>query len=235
MASADWSPLSDQTSGSSIANGPATPAVVPTPNGGAAFVYAAHSLVNAAGVIGFYSALSGFTPMAKAGDVSGALWKGGAGGLSHSEFLFICLNGQASTNSCYMLGLSNAEPAHLVLVKGQLAGGLPDVAPGSNGVLRQSTATFASLTWVQLKVEAITEPNGDVVINCYQSDLTVNPVTAPVWTAIPGMAAFTDDALRVNTGSAPLTSGRVGYAMVSGDINRLGAFAQITTDRQILP
>jgi hypothetical protein len=235
MASTDFAPLSDNTAQSVIASGPVTSAVIPAPNGGGAFTYGIHSLSATPGVVGFYSALANFTPTAKAGDIASAIIKSGVQGSNHSEFVFVNLNGQASTNLCYMLGLSNTDPAHIILVKGQLAGGLPDVAPGTQGVLRRSTATYPLNTWVQVKLEAILQPNGDIVLNCYASSLAVNLVTAPVWVAIPGMAAYTDDFLQSNTGSAPLASGRMGWAMVSSDINRTGAFDEIQTDRQILP
>lgn len=235
MSILDWATLSDNASSSSIVVSPVTSAVVPLPNGASNFVLAAHSLTNAAGAVGYYSGLTGFSPMAKTGDISGAVYKGGAGGSLHSEFLFVALDGQASTNHGYLLGLSAADPCHIVLVKGQLAYGIPDVAPGSQGVLRRSAATFAKGTWVHLKLEAILQPNGDVVLTCYQSDLSANLVTAPSWSAIPGMAAFTDDNAQINTGSAPLTSGRVGFGMVSAEINRIGAWAEVTTDRQVLP
>ena len=84
--------------------------------------------------------------------------------------------------------------------------------------------------------------SGDVVINCYQNDLTVNPVTAPVWVKIAGMSdfpggvaatAFIDDALQVNSGSAPLTSGRAAFAAAFTDTTRRAFFDHITLARQL--
>lgn len=235
MASTDWAEISDVTSTASIKRGSVTNATVTPPAGGGDFVYAIHSLTNSAGIVALYSALTNFTPMAKGGDITGAVMKAGAGGSDCAAFLFVCLNGQASTNSAYILGFSSDEPSHLVLRKGSLVLGLPDVAPGTQGVLRRSSATFSKDTWVHLKLEAISEPGGDVVINVYQSDLTANDVDAPVWAAIAGMGAFTDDALQVATGSAPLTSGRIGFGAVTAEINRIGAFAEVTTARQTAP
>jgi len=232
VASSDWSAISDITSSASIARGPVTDAVVSPPNGGDDFVYAIHSLTATAGVVAFYSALTNFTPMMKGGDITSALFKSGS---LCAAFIFCCLNGQASTNSAYMLGLSSDEQAHIVLRKGQMAGGLPDVAPGTSGVLRRSAATFAPDTWVHLKLEVISEPGGDVVINVYQNDLTLHTVDSPVWEVIAGMSSFTDDALQVNTGSAPITSGRIGFGSVSAEINRIAAFDEVTTARQTAP
>lgn len=208
-----------------------TSAVV-APAGGGSWVYATHSLVSAAGIVALYSGLTNFSPMAKAGDVSAAVYKTGS---LCSAFVFVCLNGQGSANSAYILGLSDDSPAHIVLRKGQIVNGLPDVAPGSQGVLRRSAATVADATWVHIKLEAISEPGGDVVLNVYQSDLSLYDVDAPVWAAVAGMASFTDDALQVNSGSAPLTSGRVGFGSVSSEINRIAAFDEIVTNRQTAP
>lgn len=232
MGQSDFSAVSDITSNSSIAREAVTAAVVPPPTGAGSFTFAAHSLVNAAGIAAFYSGLTDFSPMVSGGDVTGAVWKGGAGGNACSAFIFTCLNGQASTNSAYILGLSDSEPAHIILRKGQLAAGLPDVAPGTQGVLRRSTATYAKTTWVHLKLEAIEQPNGDVVLNVYQS---TGDVTSPTWVAIAGMAAFTDDVLQVNTGTAPIAAGRSGFGCTTAEINRIAAFSAVTTDRQILP
>ncbi len=235
MALADWSLLADAASSSSIKREPVTAAVVTPPNGGGTFTLAMHSLVNAAGVVGYYSALTNFAPTDSGADVTGTVSKAGSAGTLHSEFLFACLGGPNSTDNCYLLGLSDSEPAHIILRKGQLAYGCPDVAPGTQGVLRRSAATFAKGKWVHLKLEVIVQPNGDALINVYQSDLGAHVVGSPSWAAIAGMAAFTDDAAQINTGSAPLVAGRMGFAMVSAEINRIGAFDEITTARQILP
>lgn len=236
MASADWAEISDAASSGSVKRGVVTSAVVTMVSGGSSYCYGMNSLVAASGVVASYSALGSFSPMAKLGDVNGALQKGtGAAGDEYSAYLFCGLNGQASTNSGYILGLSDSNPAHIILRKGPLSGGCPDVAPGTQGVLRRSTATYAKGTWVHLRLECIIEPSGDVVINCYQSDLGAHAVTSPSWVAIAGMAAFTDDFLQINTGSAPIPSGRIGWGATFSDIHQQPFFDQIVTSRQLTP
>lgn len=235
MPSTDYTEISDAISTASTLRGVVTPAVVPAVNGGGAFAYAIHSITNSPGVVASYFNGSGFIPTSKGGDLPGALRKGGAGGSLFSAYLFVSLNGNASTNSAYVLGLSDTEPAHIELRKGTLATGLPDQGPGSNGVLRRSTATFALGTWVHLRLECVLEPTGDVVINVYQSDLSLRPVTSPVWVAIPGMAQFTDDFLQVATGSAPLPGGYMGFGSTMAEVNRIASFDQIVPARQLLP
>ena len=74
---------------------------------------------------------------------------------------------------------------------------------------------------------------GDVILKCFQNDISTNGVAAPVWTAISGMDDFTDDALAINTGTAPLTSGYGGFAFQTSNISRRCAVDYITLARQI--
>lgn len=235
MAQANYPEISDAASTASIPRGVVTSAVVPIPSGGGSFVFAAHSIDTSPGVVALYHNGSGFIPTSKAGDFTGAVRKGGAGGSGFSAYIFVNLGGSNSTDAAYILGLSDTEPSHLELRKGTLASGLPDLAPGGNSILRRSTATFALGTWVHLRLECVLEPTGDVVCNAYSSDLSLHAVTSPVWVAIPGMAAFTDDFLQVNTGSAPLSSGRMGFGGTFAEINRIASFDQVVPARQLTP
>lgn len=235
MASTDYTFVDDAISAASIVRGVVTSAVIPMVNGGSSFAYAAHSLANSPGVVALYFNGASFVPTAKGADLSAAIYKGGAGGSLFSAYIFVCLNGTSSTNSAYILGLSDTEPAHLELRKGSLATGLPDQAPGTNGVLRRSTATFALGTWLHVRLECVLEPTGDIVCNVYKSDLTANVVTSPVWVAVPGMAPVTDDFLQVNTGSAPIAGGRMGIGTTMAEGNRIAAFDQIAPARQLTP
>lgn len=235
MAQSNYAEIADAASAASIPRGATTSAVVPMPSGGGNFVFAAHSIDTSPGAVALYHSGSSFVPTPKAGDITGAVRKGGAGGSGFSAYIFVNLGGPNSTDTAYILGLSNTEPAHLELRKGTLATGLPDMAPGGNSILRRSTQTFALGTWVHLRLEAVLEPTGDVLLNCYQSDLSAHPVTSPVWVAVPGMASFTDDFLQVNTQSAPLSTGRMGFGGTFAEINRIAAFDQIVPARQVSP
>ena len=154
---------------------------------------------------------------------------GGATGWS--SFIFIALQNTGVSYGCYMLGLSNGDPAHIELRKGTLETGLPDETPGGlNKILRQSTGTVAVGTWVHLRLEMVQNDNGDVVLNCYQN---VGSVTSPTWEAIAGMSQYIDDALGVNTGSAPYTSGRCGFGAAFADSARVALFDQLEIARQL--
>lgn len=245
MSSSQWSQVSDGLSSSLLAVNPVTSAVVALPNGNdGSFVFGFHSITNDVGVSAYYSTQSGYAPTSKQGRLSAALQKGvGAGNDKHSPFIFLGLGGTGSTNMAYMLGLDESATPRIVLRKGQLANGLPAVAPGSQGVLRRSSSTISIGTWIHLKIDAILQPGGDVLIQCFQNDIVANGVDSPVWTAIAGISDFTDDAGGINSAllgitgadSAPLTSGRMGFGTRSADANRNSYFARIAPEKQDLP
>jgi hypothetical protein len=134
--------------------------------------------------------------------------------LIYSPFLFLNLQGANVTDLGYFLGLTEEEPARIMLAKGALTGGLD---PSGSNLLRLSAGSFAKGTWVHLRLDAIEQPSGDVLLKVFQNaDLATNPVTSPVWTAVSGMADFTDDALGYNTGTVPLLTGRMGFAARMG-------------------
>jgi hypothetical protein len=230
MANADWGTATGSASSSNIISGVSSG--IPVASGSFAFGF--NSLVTTPGVVALYCAVSTFAPMAKGGDISACIQRGLSGGPTNfAPFIFIGLTAPTTSDSGYLLGLGDGNPSHFILRKGALTGGLPDVAPGTQGVLAQSVNTYAAQTYWQLKLEMVANANGDTIVNCYHSDLTQNPAAAPVWTAIPGMPSFVDDALGINSGSPPYTSGRVGFGMISGDISRRSYFDYIVIDQQL--
>jgi len=233
MASADWTLISDVASSGDIKRG-VTAGITPPPSGVSnVFTYGMASQTNTPGTVALYSSLGGFAPLTKGGEVRAAmLRKGSAGTTLYAPFIFLGLNGTGSTNLAYILGLSDSEPSHITLRKGTLAGGVPDAIVGSQGVLARSSFTVAKDTWTHLRLEVVNNPGGDVVLNCYQSDLSAHNVDSPSWVAIPGLGQIIDDALGINTGSAPLIGGRVGFGMVSSDVGRVVAFDQCITIAQ---
>jgi len=121
-----------------------------------------------------------------------------------------------------------------VLRKGGLSGGLPDIAPGTQGVLRRSTGTFLPATWLHLRLDMVVNLNGDVLLQVFQNDLVAHPLgTAPSWVALPGVDQFIDDALGINSGSQPFTSGRAGFGFFTKDVTRRGFFDQVEVYRQL--
>jgi hypothetical protein len=173
--------------------------------------------------------------MAKGGSVRGAIQRGVSGGpLGFAPFLFVGLQGPSVNDLGYLLGLGDGDPHHVVLRKGALSGGLPDIPPGTQGVLRRSTATFMPGTWVHLRLNMIVNLNGDVLLQVFQNDLVANPLGgAPSWQPVPGMSEFIDDALGINSGSQPFTSGRAGFGFFTKDVTRRGFVDHVEVYRQL--
>lgn len=242
MASADWTETSNNLSTGivdrAVTNG------VARPPGGGNFVYGFNSLSVAAGAAALFTNQVGFAPMPKGGSVRGAVRRGLSGGpLGFSPFLFIGL-GTADVNaSAYMLGLSNEDPHHVVLVKGALVTGVPATlaeSPTVDGVLARSSASYANDTWLHLRLDMVVNLNGDVLLQAFQNDLAAHDVASPSWVVIPGtsgvagqsLANFVDDALAVNTGTQPFTSGRAGFGFACSDVTRRAYFDQLEISAQ---
>ncbi|NUO50667.1 MAG: hypothetical protein HOV80_17580 [Polyangiaceae bacterium] len=232
MSSANWTACTGVLGTNDCARGVTSG---PTkPNGGGTFLYAMNSITNTVGGLAFYTAQVSFAPMSSGCDISGAVKRGPSGGTTgFSAFLFVGLGGTALTDEGYMLGISDANPGRIELRKGALSVGLPDEAPGGvNKILRRSTESVAIDVWTHLRLEQVVNANGDVILNCYKSDLVANAVTAPVWVAIPGMDPYTDDALGIASGSFPKTSGRAGFGGQFSDVTRRCYFDHLVVKRQ---
>lgn len=242
MAESDWDLLDNSVSDVSIARG-VTAGITPA---GGTFAYGFNTLTSVVGSVGLKVNAVDFDPMAKGGQITGAVQRGaGPADTGFVPMLFLCLGGTDVTDQGYLLGLSNAEPARIILRKGGISGGIPDLTPNptANGNLLASTETFAKGTWVHLRLDAIVNDNGDVVLKVFQNDLDANPVTAPVWVTPAGMqgpqspsiVGFVDDALQVNTGSAPFLAGRAGFAtaITTGGPARRCFFDHLTVARQV--
>ena len=242
MAEADWTFLTGVLGAGSVARG--VTAGVLKPNGGGSFVYGFNSLAIVDGAVALHNNQANFVPMAKGGSIRGAVKRAPGGGpIGFAPFLFIGLQGGAVTDQGYLLGLGDDDPHHIVLRKGAITGGLPDDVPNppTTDVLMRSTASFEEDVWHHLRLDMIKQGTGDVILQCYYNDLDTNPVTAPVWELIPGMegpqypsiTGFVDDALGVNTGSPPFTSGRGGFAFRVEDVTRRAFFDHLEVSRQL--
>lgn len=234
MAETDFNFLSGGLDAASVARG--VSAGFTPPNGGGSFVFGFNSLDNAPGVVALYANQVNFNPLvddssnATGGSVRGCIKRGVSGGpIGFAPFLFIGIQGVSINDQAYMLGLSDDDPNQIILVKGAPAGGL---APDGSGVLRTGSATHLTDVWHQLRLDMIVNPNGDVVLKMFQNNLDANLATSPVWEAVPGMDDFVDDALSVNSGTAPLIGGRAGYGFETSDIQRRGFFDQVEVHRQ---
>jgi hypothetical protein len=237
MSSADWTILNDSLSAGSVDRGVTTGIARPPSTGANNFLYGFNSLVLATGAVGLFANGVNFAPTAKGVSVRGAVKRGLSGGpLGYAPFLFAGIQGTSVNDLAYMLGFADGDPSHLVLKKGTLATGLPDLAPDApnNGVLLRSDDTFLVDTWKHIRLDMVVNTNGDVLLQCFENDLDTNPLNdPPVWTAIPGMSEFVDDALQINTGSAPFTTGRHGFGFYTEDVTRRGFFDQIEVLRQL--
>jgi hypothetical protein len=89
-------------------------------------------------------------------------------------------------------------------------------------------------TWLHLRLDMVVNLNGDVLLQVFQNNLTSNPLGgAPSWQAIPGMPEFIDDALGINSGSQPFTSGRAGFGFFTKDVTRRGFLDHVEAFRQL--
>jgi len=239
MAEADWTVLANSNLTTEVDRG-VTGGLTP-PNGGGSFLYGFNSLVATAGAAGLYTNQANFSPMTKGGRISGAVKRAVSGGpTGFSPMLFIGLQGPDVADSGYLLGLSDADPHHIVLVKGPIEDGLGDDI-GLDGVLAIGSSAIAADTWKHLRLDMVVNLTGDVVLSVFENDLDTNPVTAPVWVAVPGLdaispgsgQAFIDDALGINSGSAPYVDGRAGKAFAYDQDARRGFFDHIQIARQL--
>lgn len=234
MSSSNWTELTGNLGSGAVDRG-VTAGITP-PVGGGVFVYGWNSLDTSQGVMGLFGNQANFAPMAKGGSVRGALRRGRGGGKTNfAPMLFIGLQGATVSDQGYLLGLSDSDPSKIVLRKGALTGGIPEAvvqSPPITGVLQKSTGTVAEDEWVHLRLDMIVNTNGDVVLNCYRN-ATVNSVASPTWAAIPGISQFIDDALGVNSGTAPFTSGRGGFAFQTKDVTRRSYIDHVELIRQL--
>lgn len=243
MAEADWTELTGSLLTSEVRRG-ATAGATP-PNGGASFVYGMNSIDIVDGVVALTNNQVNFAPMSKGGSVRGAIKRGESGSeTGFAPFLFIGLGGTGVTGSGYLLGLSDGDPHRIVLRKGALTLGVPDsaVAPATSpNILMRSSDTFDNDTWLHLRLDMIVQGTGDVLLQAYLNDLSAHTVSSPSWETIPGMlgpsypsiTGFVDDALGVNTGSVPFTSGRAGFGALMQDVTRRSFFDHLEVARQL--
>lgn len=208
------------------------------PNGGGLFVFGFNSQVVGAQAVGLYYNTTNFAPLrsdsadATGGAVRACLKRGrSVTPIGFSVGIFINLMGATTSDTAYILGLGDADPSPIVLAKAALIDGLPTDAANTK-VLRMSSETYLWDTWHHLQLEAICNPNGDVVLKCKKSDLDSHPATAPNWVSIVGMDDYIDDSLAVASNSDPLAGGYVGFCFQSEGIGLRGYVDCFQADRQ---
>jgi hypothetical protein len=237
MAEADFGFLSNGLDAASVKRG-VTAGFTP-PNGGGTYVFGFNSQTTSPGAVGLhvgatnnpaFAPLEDDTPNPSGGSIRGALKRAvSAAPTGFAPFLFIGLQDVDVEDQGYLLGLSDNDPHEIVLRKGAPIGGLD---PTSADILRIGSATFTPDAWHHLRLDMIVNPNGDVVLKCFQNDLSSNPVTAPVWTAIPGIADYVDDALGAASESDPFVGGYLGFGFQTSNLQRRALFDHIQPLRQ---
>ena len=236
MASSDWSVTTNSIDNATIRSG-VTSGLTP-PNLGGSFVYGFNSRASGfegARVLKYIGDVN-FDPVPSnfGGRITGAVVRLPSGGLTgFAPFLYFSEQANTADGEAYMLGLQDDDPSYIVLRKGVLSQGLPAGILGENGILGKSTSAIAAGTWVHLRLDVVVQGTGDVLLQVFENDVAANGVVSPIWTAVTGIADFTDDTLGVNSGSLPITGGRVGFGMYANDASRRAAFDQLTISRQL--
>ena len=231
MGSADWSFLNNGLDIGTVDRG--VTAGIARPPGGGTFLYGFNSLTAAHGAVALFANLTNFAPMTKGGTIRGCIQRGpGGGSTGFSPFLFLCGQGTSVNDNAYLLGLSDDDPHRIVLRKGSVVAGIPDSE--GPGVLLRSSESFAQGTWLHLRLDAVVNANGDVVLTVLRNDLQAHALgTAADWLPVAGMPSFIDDQLGINSGSQPLTSGRAGFGFSVSDVTRRAFFDHIELYRQL--
>ena len=189
----------------------------------------------AIGAVGLYCVIADFQPMQSGGRISGCIKRLPSGSnTGFSPLFFMSAGGKSVNDTAYILGLEDAEPYRIVLRKATILSGVPQ-AVDDNYLARSSRQYNASAgLWHHLRLDVIEQPSGDVTLEVAKNDLALHPCTSPVWESIDGMAQFVDDVAAINTGSAPLIGGYVGFAAAyqQSIATRVG-FDQIQILRQV--
>lgn len=245
MGQADWKELSGALTPASLSRG--VTGAVAGPAGSNGFVMAYNSLnATVSGAHGWLVDLTGYNPTGSGpsiadggGSIRGCVKRvESPNATGMSPFLFSCVQGGSSptvNDYAYLLGLSDNTPYQIVLAKAPIVSGLR-VDEENVSILRSSSAQFniGDGLWHHLRLDAIVQTNGDVLLQCFSNDLTTRPVgTTPSWQPITGMDDFIDDLNQINTGTPPLLGGSHGFAFaVHESLNRRGAFDAIQLERQ---
>ncbi len=246
MGQVDWKDLGGALSDASLKRG--VTAGIAGPNGTNGYVFGYNSLDSTSiGAHGKYIDLPGFAPTGSdlsapdgGGYVRGALRRvASPNNTGMTPMLFFCCQGGGPTvnDEAYMLGLSDADPYKIVLAKGPIVGGIVPSSSNLKIIMEGSSEyNMSDGLWHHLSLEPIVQPNGDVLIKCRESNLALRDIHNPQWSTISGFPGdgYIDDALHINSGSAPLWGGYVGFAFaVNASLNRRGAFDALQAARAV--
>ena len=246
MGQQDWGDLEGSLEDADLKRG--VTAEISGPNGTNGFVYGYNSLDSTVtGAHGKYVDLTGFTPTGSdlvtpdgGGSIRGAIRRvASTNNTGMTPMLFFCAQGGPPNvnDQAYMLGLLDADPYKIVLAKGQIIGGIIEAIEETK-ILAVGSQQYSmgDGLWHHLRMDPIVQPNGDVLIKVYESDLASRQVDNPDWQPVSGFDpdGYIDDVLEITSGSAPLWGGYAGYAFaVNEALNRRGAFDAIQAFRAV--
>ena len=247
MAQSDFTVLTASLSTTVCKRGPST--IFGAAPGGTPDTHIFSTVSDVTGAAGlFYSRVSepDFNPVVAGATVEGVLYRDSSTGLGCSTFLFAGAQGTAITDSAYLIGLADADPAPIIIRKGPISQGIPDLTPDPavNGVLMRTVETFSRATFVQVKMEVIVQANGDVILTGRLNDLTAPgaDVDTPSYVVpsgfegtISAVTGFVDDFGQISTGTAPLVGGRAGFGFAADGLGRRGAIDVFRFARHAAP
>lgn len=228
MGSSDWADLSNALTGGDVIQG-VTMMLMGQSGIDGDFVYGLRSAAACTGFAGKVCNVTGFHPIttAKRMGVARARIRKHTSIAGYSAFVFFTNSLDAATAEAYMLGVSDGTAPNIMLRRGTLAGGLAN----DSSYLRKSTAPVQNAAWLDLKLEAVYNPQNDVVLNVLQNTGTI---AVEQWTAVAGMAQYIDDALGYSYGSPPPTGQfYVGFGMTVSNVEGAVAlfdYIQISKD-----
>ena len=237
MAEADWGALTGSALDTTAVRRGVSNAFT-RPNGGGSFVHGFRSITSAVGCSGRYVNLANFIPIAgtrKGGSIRAAMTRYTAG--DYSPFIGLVKGTDPATAVGYILGLTGETAYRMALRKGGLT--TPLLSTDSS-ILIQSTSSWTDVGdtatyWKHMRLDVLSNPHGEVVLEVYENDLNTNLVTAPVWTQVG--STFIDDVLGALSESAPHEDGfyAVFGHITSNEVGATSLFDQLVVRRQTAP
>lgn len=231
MGSADWtSPVNELAAGDVVRN--VTMMLIGSGEIDGSFVYGFRAITDEAGFAGKLCNVAGFNPITaalKLGTIR-AMMRKHTSLDGYSAMVFFANGSDVETAEGYMLGISEGTTPNLILKRGLLNSGLSQ----SGSYLRKSTTPVSCATWYDVKLEAVYNPQGDIVLNCWINEGTI---ASPVWAAIPGMAQVIDDSLGYLSGDEPPTGNFYpGFGMhVNAESGAVALFDYVQISKQDAP
>ncbi len=202
MSSTDWTAVPSSLAAASVDRGVIH--VSDPPAQGGLFVFGFHTLVNGVpGVVAFRSTVTDFVPTSLGATIRAAMKRGLAAIASgFAPFLFVGLDTDNVSGTCYVIGLEDAQPARILVRRGVLSDGL--LANGRLVTGNTEPFVLADLQPLTVSVDGGTDQT--ITFNTAQfvdiALATAAEVAAEMNLGLTGASAVPD----VTTGAVILTS-----------------------------